>query len=153
MVRFTAIAIAAACMLAPLAAAAQSTQSAVHTMLLLRSERGRIRLVAQRQVPGRLPRAEARDTAQGWSFEALSDQGEVVWSGNLPDPHIVRGTFLDARGRTTGVGLTSGADQTFAIRVPAGVRRVVIYGVPVRAALAAARSRAASSAVLGRIDL
>jgi hypothetical protein len=153
MTRLTAWVIAATCMLLPLTAAAQSTTGAVHTLLLLKSERGRIRLVAKRQVPGRMPRAQARDASQGWSFQALNDQGEVVWSANMPDPHIVRGTFKDNRGRTTGVALSSGANPTFAIRVPAGTKTVVVYGLPARAAAAAAASRAATNAVLGRIDL
>jgi hypothetical protein len=153
MTRFTACVIAAACVLMPLTAAAQSTTGAVHTLLLLKSERGRIRLVAQRQVPGRLPRAEARDASQGWSFQALNDQGEVVWTANMPDPHILRGAFKDDRGRTTGVALSSGANRTFAIRVPAGTKTVVVFGLPARAAKAATASSAATNAVLGRINL
>ena len=131
--------------------AQQNAQGPRHLLLLLRSEQGRVVLVASREVAGPLPRARARAATSGWSFEALNDKDEVVFAGNAPDPHILRGVFKESNGSTSGVELTSSGDQTFAVRVPYGSSTVVVYGAPVRAL--ATRSKTKANVVLGRIKL
>jgi hypothetical protein len=151
MMKWIAAAVAVLCAVAPYAASAQDVAGPRYLLVLLRSEQGRVRLVSSQEVAGNLPRAEARDATQGWSFEALNDKNEVVVSGNLPDPHVVRGVFMDDKGHTSGVQLSSANDQTFAVRVPYGTKAIVIYGSPARAL--AAQGKGKANAVLGRINL
>jgi hypothetical protein len=151
MTRWIAPMLAALCVFASVTATAQVAAGPRHLLVVLRSQNGVVKLIASKEVAGPPPRAQARDTTKGWSFEALNDKNEVVYKGNLPDPHIIRGAFKDQTGKTTGVNVSSTADQSFSVRVPYGCKTVLVYGAPVKAL--AAQSRAKSSAVMTRINL
>jgi len=154
MLRSIAIAVVMLCVVASSHAKAQDAVGPHHLLVVLRSEQGRVRMVSSVTVDGAVPRAHARDATQGWSFEALNDKNEVVFTGNLPDPHIVRGVFKDGSGHTTGVNLSSANGQSFVVRVPVGCKSIVVYGAPVRAVAAQTKGKATTPvAVLGRINL
>jgi hypothetical protein len=130
-------------------------QAAGHTLLLIKASSGSYAISGRRDVAAPMPRAKKSPVHQGWSFQALNAAGTVIHVGELPNPHVVRGDFHDGDGETSGVLATSGADVTFAIRVPKGATSVVLYGtpVPVPAGTSAAARTAASSAIVARINL
>lgn len=126
-------------------------QAAGHSLLLVHASNGAYTISGRRDLPGPLPRAKKSAVHQGWSFQALDARDTVIHVGALPNPHVVRGDFHDEASGTTGLQLTSGADVTFSIRVPAGTTSVVLYGTPVP--VPAAARAAASSAIIARITL
>lgn len=156
------LALVASCSLLTGLALAQPSVPDGHSLVLLRSDGGAFYITARRDLPGPLPLARPRPTAQGWSFEALDAAGVVIHRGNLPNPHVVRGSFRGPRGETSHVHLTSAESKTFAIRVPSGTHSVVLYDVSARVVTASqagsvsARGVSAASAsthVLSRLEL
>jgi hypothetical protein len=136
------------------AAVAQDAGEAGHRLVLVRSEAGAFRVVGSRDLPGPVPRALPPAGHQGWSFQALDSAGLVIHTGALPNPHVIRGEFVDPQtGELSRVQFTSGEGMTFGLRVPLRTDVLVLYGVPVPAVARAARSASSGSSVLARIRL
>lgn len=136
------------------AAPAQDAGQVGHRLVLVRSEAGAFRVVSSRELPGPVPRALPPAGHQGWSFQALDAAGLVIHTGALPNPHVIRGEFVDPQtGELSRVQLSRGEGMTFGLRVPLGTDVLVLYGVPVPAVTRSARSAGSGTSVLARIQL
>jgi hypothetical protein len=117
------------------AQATSPSSAGAHTLLLVQLKQGAYTVIGRRDIATPIPRAKMRTSDQGWSFQALDASGGVVYTGSISDPRVIRGDFRnDATGATTGVQVIETGTVTFAIRVPAGSKTLVLYGTPTPAA-------------------
>ena len=137
-----------------LAVHAQDAGQAGHRLVLIRSEAGNFHVVSSRALAGPVPRSLPPAGHQGWSYQALDSAGSLIHTGALPNPHLIRGEFVDPQtGELSRVEFSSSEGMTFGLRVPLHTDVLVLYGVPVSAVARSARSAGGGPSALARIRL
>ncbi len=98
-----------------------------HLLVLVRSEAGTFSLLRITGVPGQLPKRRGNVGPSEWTYRALSEEGVVLHTESMGDPHAVHGSFTDpTTGEASGV-VRRQDGVAFGVRVPFWTAQVQFF--------------------------